>query len=155
MAIWYRLPKKQKEGAQWGNPLQNSGCSFQLVQLEKLQNISVGEILAKFRLFSSVSATEFLKKIAQCGNHFQNNGCFLQLVEPFVLLFDLPTFSSILLSINLHWNPGKTSAYTKNCLGWSWIGNLYLLPVLSSFIVDFLFSLLRVCTCVCWALCSV
>ena len=63
--VFLRRPRAAKnisERAWWGYPLQNSGCSLQLVeliprQLKKLniKNISVGEPLEKFQLLSSVA----------------------------------------------------------------------------------------------------
>ena len=61
-----------------GNPLQNSGFYFQLVELNKLR-----------------------KKEAQWGNHLQNYGCSPHIEEPAVLIFDMSIFSEI-LSIHQH-----------------------------------------------------
>ena len=91
--------RKKKKRATWGNPLQNSGCSLQLVELisrwpKKLniKNTSVGEPLAKFRLLSSVAqpsmaclrgprAAKNKNKRARWGDSLKNYGCSLQLVE--------------------------------------------------------------------------
>ena len=35
--------KRKKKGAQWGNPLENYGCSLQLVELKNKKEITVGE----------------------------------------------------------------------------------------------------------------
>ena len=61
-----------KKSSSVGEPLENSDCSLQLVELNKLKNR------------------------AQWRNPLQNYGCSLQLVEPAVLLFGLSTFSEIL-----------------------------------------------------------
>ena len=68
----YGLNREEGENrATWGNPLQNSGCSIQLVELiphrpKKLniKKISVEEPLAKLRSFSSVAplSLDFLRR---------------------------------------------------------------------------------------------
>ena len=75
----------------WGNPLQNFGCSLQLVKLIQYKKISVREPLAKSQLLYSVvlSSLDFIGRriaalkiyIARWGNALQNSGCSLQLVE--------------------------------------------------------------------------
>ena len=82
----------------------------------------MGELLAKFRLFPSVSRTEEIKKKqAQWGG-------LLNLFVSGVIFGISWSRPPMILFINLHWNPVKTSVYIKNCLGWSWIGDFSLLP---------------------------
>ena len=91
--------RRKKRGLRVGNPLQNYGCSHQLVEMisrrpKKLniKNFSVGEPLAKLRLISSVASPSLVclrrpradknkSKRAWWGYPLKNSGCSIQLVE--------------------------------------------------------------------------
>ena len=101
-------------------PSLSSGNPIPLIK-ETKKGSSMRKPLSTFRLFLSARGTGEIKKISHWGNLLN------QFVSGILFVKKL-----IQLSYHLIYHPSvkswKTSVYIKNCLGWSWIGNCYLLP---------------------------